>query len=208
MQNVASEGPTGAAADAATCDNVLPRFPAALPLFPRDAVARIERLARPATTGAEGLEACARAPYSTLHRAARWGGLAIAINWLSWNSGSPLSKPRSARLNAKASAIRCVTMHDHGGLPSSWHADDALSRMLRWGGLDFVACKECMARQWPIRTRARHPDRTGCAVWTADPSHPYSNPNRTAFEPASSTACTTRWKERSAAVLLCRVRAG
>src|SRR6185437_5017641 len=119
-----SEGPTGAAADAATCDNVLPRFPAALPLFPRDAVARIERLARPATTGAEGLVACARAPYSTLHRAARWGGLAIAINWLSWNSGSPLSKPRSARLNATA----CYTVrHD----ARSRRASEQLARRRR-----------------------------------------------------------------------------
>lgn len=135
------------------------------------------------------------------------------VDWRSRSIGSagtqvPHSRSRGRLGSTPRPAIRCVTMHDHGGPPSSWHADDALSRMLRWGGLDFVACKECMARQWPIRTRARHPDRTGCAVWTADPSHPYSNPNRTAFEPASSTACTTRWKERSAAVLLCGVRAG
>ena len=35
-----------------------------------------------------------------------------------------------------------------------------------------------------------------------------SNPNRTAFNAASSTACTTRWNERSAAVARCGVRAG
>jgi hypothetical protein len=52
MQNVASEGATGAAANAASHDKVLPRFPAALPSFPRDAVARIERLSRSAMTSA------------------------------------------------------------------------------------------------------------------------------------------------------------
>lgn len=52
MQTLAFEGPPGVAANAATQDNVLPRFPAALPSFPRDAVARIERLARSATTSA------------------------------------------------------------------------------------------------------------------------------------------------------------
>ena len=52
MQNVASEGPTGAAANAASHDKVLPGFPAALPSFPRDAVARIERLSRSAMTSA------------------------------------------------------------------------------------------------------------------------------------------------------------
>jgi len=52
MQNVASEGPTGAAANAASHDKVLPGFPAALPSFPRDAIARIERLSRSAMTSA------------------------------------------------------------------------------------------------------------------------------------------------------------
>ena len=153
MQNVASEGPTGAAANAASHDKVLPGFPAALPSFPRDAVARIERLSRSAMTSAPSESRDWRLVFERR-----------TPPFIEPLMGSTGDRDPLAQLELRFATLgAAVGYAQRQGLDArSRRACEKLARRRRTfsdatlGRLGLAACKKCTARQWPMPTRARH----------------------------------------------------